>query len=344
MLFGEMITSIVSWSREAGEPSIAADALNDAIESLSDILLCVRLGDFMGGPVTISLKQGDERTNIVSIPDPTSVPIVNSNPVAGSTTPLRNISVAITLVTPSGSETLPSPLYTGTLQAGYMLTVASPIVDVSYSAQVYGWCAYLLVTSPNTGQQWQRMNAQPLSLGQSFAEPILPTDASFPTIPLPTQNATGDTIFYIDHMECELPNGTWKAWNQGDLDGDFMRKASGIIAAASQHQSYAFDVVNNSQVEIRPRVSMDLSPRYFFVKRPGRIQFPDVQLPFQNVSSTEPYLRYEALTLLFMSLNEPTQAAMWGAKAADKLQSIRTTQTRTRARKELRVQHYRGML
>jgi hypothetical protein len=110
MLFGEMVEAITRWSREAAEPQIAVDALNDAIEALSDVILCVRLGDYLGGPVTLSLAQGDERTVLVSIPDPTDAPNVANAATPAPGYPIRIVKVAITLVTPSGSETNPSPL------------------------------------------------------------------------------------------------------------------------------------------------------------------------------------------------------------------------------------------
>lgn len=344
MTFGEMVASIIKWSREAGEPDIAGDALNDAIEKASDNILCVRLGDQMGGPVTLNLAQSTERTTLITVPDPLDAPVCAATPNSAATMPIRTVQVVFTLITPSGSETNPSPVTNFSIPANNLLVVSSPSTSDTTGNIVYGWMVYMLVTSPDAGQQWQRLNALPLPFGQSFVEPLLQPGDSFPNIPLPLMNETGDTIFYIDHLEIQRPDMTWKAWDQGDIDGAALRRAAGVIAATSLYQNYAFDVVNGSQIEIRPQTSMAINPRYFYVRRPGRIAFDSVQLPFQNISSIIGYYRYESLKLLFMSLNEPEQAAMWGGQSDTTMAQIKITQTRTRARTEIRVQHFRGMM
>lgn len=296
---GSMRAEVQDWLAGDTLPDTRINgAINDAIESLWKSLVRVALSVFMGGPTSISFSAGDQRQTVTSLTDPTTAPTLAS--VAGGTLPSRTVFVGYTLVTESGSETKISSQSTQTTALNF-LTSISPPAWVSGAA---GWNCY---AGDNTNRL-AKQNDAPLAFSTTgnvvtFEEP----ETGFidnPDYPLPpTENTTGDNIFYIRHLELQLSSGNYKAYHAGDLDSEFVRRFASSIASTSEYQSYAWDVLNQRTLEIRPAAGSSITPRYFYIVKPRRLRFDNAPLPFPTIPCTE-FLRSYALSRLLLSLHE----------------------------------------
>lgn len=299
-----MRADVVDWlGGENVSLSRVNGAINDGVEALWEVLILAAVQIMMGGPVTIALAAGDEGRILVSIADPTVAPTL-SDVVLGSLAS-HAVVAGYTLVTESGSETLLSPTSTRTVAINNVLSIAAP----AFVSGAIGWNAYV-----GTSGRMAKQNAEPIPFGTAWQEAETGSldDPQFPSPP--QENSTGDNIFYIRHLEFQTSSGMYKSYNAGDLDSDFMRSFAGSIAATSEYQNYAWDLINQRQLEIRPAVGQAFSPRYFYVMKPRRMRFDNAPLPFPTIPSTE-FIRNYALSLIFLSLHEYDASQAWDTKA-----------------------------
>jgi hypothetical protein len=311
MTLGELKAQIVNWMRERVDDALCTDAANDAIENLWMSIILVRLQLYLSGPVAnISLSSGAERFQLVSIPDPVTGPTLSSVAVSGL--PAIGFDVTYTLVTESGSETKESAVVNIVRAANKLIQVALPAgVYASASAGAVGWNVY----AGPTGGVRSRQNDVPVDFALNFQEPLDVGFTNAPDDPLaPAANTTGDNIFFIEHIEVQLPDTTYKAWNAADLDSIMMRSAARSIASTSLYQNYMWDIVSGNQLEIRPPAGMTLLPRYFYVQKPRRLRFDKATLPFTTVPCAL-FLRCFAISLLKLGVEEYQASQMWDQKA-----------------------------
>lgn len=318
--YGDLVTELRDWLKEPSRDSVLFNAINDAVSDLWEAEIRVTIQNFMGGPVNLSLAQGTERAPIVLIADPTAFPGVAQT--SGHGPGDRTLSFRYTYVTDSGAETLPSPASTNqTFSAASLATVTSPAaVD-----HARGWNLYALkFGTPNV--LWVLQNQDPLPFQDVVNEGYVWTEpgtgiAMPPGKSLPTENTTGNSIAYIDQLQLQLPDQTWKSYNQTELDTLLMRQLMSSVASASPYQTYAFDFVNNSRIEIRPATGAAINPRFFFISRPPKTKSPKTPIPFPSAGE-EAFVRYRAISLVELSNQEFTSAAGWEARAMEKKQSI----------------------
>jgi hypothetical protein len=207
-----------------------------------------------------------------------------------------------------------------------------------------GWNLYVGTTVNNLAKQ----NDEPLSIlvasgpptNQVFNEPATGFIAQPDGGPAPpTENTTGDNIFYIRHLEFKTSSGMYKRYYAGDLDSEFMSRMATYIASTSEYQTYAWDLINQRQLEIRPAVGAAFAPRYFYIVKPRKMRFPQSPLPFPNVPQTE-FIRSYALSMIFLSLHEYVAAEAWEAKADKALLKAVRAVTEMNANRNNRVTPY----
>lgn len=290
---------------ETVDPDLKDDCVNDAIESLWQSLILASLENFVGGPVSLPVASGDERLEIDSIANPTVAPTI-SQTTSGALAQ-HTVYSCYTLATESGSETLPSPTDTTVVVINKIATMASP----SFVAGAFGYNCYMGTASDRMG----KVNTDPVAFGTSQSEPV--TGAVLvPSAPgVPTVNTTCDDLFYIRRLESPgaIP-GTYRRWESGDLDSLLMSRAAESLAINSPYQTYAWDLINGNQVEIRPRAAGAVDARYFYIKKPRRLAFDGSPMPFRNLPATE-FIRTFALARLFSGLREWKSVEGWNEQA-----------------------------
>jgi hypothetical protein len=341
---GSLMAKLDVWFREPINPIIKQDAINDGIESLWETLMQIKLSDFVGSPVNIAFAAGAERTSIVTIPDPTAPCVVNAAAGAGSL-PDEYWDCRVTLVTESGSETLPSPVNVVHRLAGGLLTWISPAYapGVPFPEGIVGYNVYAGRSDAGSTPSLRlaKQNDEVVELDQPWVEPDPGGLSEDPTLPgAPFVNSTGDNIAYIKKLEVQQVDGTYKEWAQSDLGSLLMARAGASLASSSTSQGYAFDLLNGNVIEIRPAAGATLNPRYFPVVRQRRLAFASSELPFQNVSSSIPFLREFALSKIAASVYEEEQAATWAAGAERTRQSIKESQSVSNIKKDKRIIPY----
>lgn len=308
---GSMRGSIVTdWLNGESVPSNRVnDAINDAVDSLWKTLIQAALSVFMGGPVTLSIASAAERTTVVSIANPGASPAASDVAATDPALAAHTVRYAITYVTESGSETLASTEASHTTAIGKLTAVHFPPLTTG----AIGWNLYASMLGGTSALVKQ--NDAPLDFANYFNEP---SDAGFNSDPngplVPTENTTGDDIFYIRNIEVQATHGGFKPWDGADLNSALMRAAGWNLAAASTYQSYYWDLINQRQLEMRPAAGMALNPRYFYVKKPRRMRFDNSPLPFPNVPATE-FIRSYALSRIFLSVFEFDAAKAWASIA-----------------------------
>lgn len=303
---GSLKADIVPWLLgERVSAVILNAAINDGIESLWQTLMKASLDLFMAGPTSISIAAAAERASIVSIADPVAAPTVGSV-VAGALVE-RTVYAAFTLVTESGTETLISAIGNAVIPLNSVASIPTP----AFVENAIGWNVYAAV---GVSGRLAKQNDAPIEFGVSYQEP----DTGFVNEPSnpspPTENTTGDDIFYIRHLEAPDPNGAYQAFDAADIDSLMMRRMAGSIACASQYENYAWDLINQRQLEIRPAAGLSMIPRYFYIKRPRRLRFENSPLPFLTFPSTA-FLRNYALAAIYLALKEFSSADRYEAKA-----------------------------
>lgn len=313
---GDIRAQVTRWLMGEGlQPAQINDAINDGIESLWNSLILAVLQIFMKGPVNVTFQSGSERTTVVTITDPSAAPTATDADT--STLPAITYQIAYTYATESGSETNLSPTLVYVRAINKLALVKIPITDV---AGAFGWNLYVGTDTANLVKQNDApilILASPPSVPvvqQSYEEP--PTGfvvAPFGPPP-PTENTTGDNLAYIRHLEFQVPNAGYQAYNSADLDSIMMRRFASQVATSSPYQQYAWNLIDQRQLEIRPAAGTTFTSRYFYIVKPRRLAFDNSPLPFPTIPSTE-FLRDYALGLLFLSLHEYESADRWEAKA-----------------------------
>jgi hypothetical protein len=322
--YGDMFGAVTRWLKEPATDDLLFDAINDACSDLWEAEIQVILSNFIGGPVTVQIGQGVERAPIVLIPDPVAPPTLNAVP--GGALAARNYDYGFTWVTDSGSETNLSPLVSSVaignnqLAAAFTPTLAPP----SYAV---GWNIYM---SLHANGRLALQNQDPLPLADvqnTLYEWIEPQtgivqfgDPGNPPAP-PTANTTADSIAYITHLEQQLPDTTWRPYDQSNIDSVMMRRLARTIASATPYQYYAYDFVNNSRIEIRPATGGAINPRYFFIQRPPKARIKTATIPFPSAGE-EAFVRYRSLSLLLLADHEYSAAEHWESEAGKKLSGI----------------------
>jgi hypothetical protein len=320
---GALKAMITRYHKQTEDDDLLTDAANDAIESLWRSILLVSLGQMLGGPITnLQIAAGAERATIVSLANPITPPTVQVTPIGAL--PQRTLSMAYTLVTDSGSETLISPATNMLVPVNNVIQVSAP----TFVTGAIGWNCYGCLNDGRMALQ----NDQPLGFSTPFQEPIDVGISDSPNLPdPPTSNNTADNIFYIRLLQLQNSDGTWTTWQAGDLDGLLMERASKSIASTSTYQGYGYDVVNGSTLEIRPAAGTTLNPRYFYVVKPRRLRYDNAIIPFTNMATTE-FLKAYAEALLDLSNHEYTgyQIKMKHADAVrlEILEGLNTQSTR----------------
>lgn len=320
---GEWKARLNDWMGESMRDGILTDALNDAFESLYMAVMRANLSLMMGGPVTLSLAAATERQQIVSIPDPLIAPGLSI--IAGQNLGTFVGYTAYTFVTDSGSETKLSPIGGPSVcnpgqvikvsVAWPVLVVGTPRNDNLYGVNIYQG------DGPET---LARQNPLPIQFNNEAAVwtqavPILP----FPQAPAcPSENTTGDDIFYIRKLETPITGGGYKKWEQTDIDSELMRVMSRSVASTSEYQNYAYDVVNMRQLEIRPATGIAFpQARYFFVHKPRRLRFDSATFPMFNFTY-EPYIRQKSMAMCHAANRDWDDSKEMEARAAGTLLEI----------------------
>lgn len=300
-----MKVQVQNWMRESIDDSLLTDAVNDGIESLAESIIITKIEQMMAGPVNVSFAQATERAQIVSITDPLVAPTVTQ--AAGGALAPRTVKFYYTLVTESGTETNLSPTTSINVLANQLATVQPP----AWASGAIGWNVYANLNDGRTALQ----NDGPIDFSTPWTEPNdtgVIDDPDQP--PAPTSNTTGDNIFLIEHMEMQMPDGTYKSWNMGDLDSELMRRAARTLASASPYQSYYYDLIGNQTLELRPAAGTALTPRHFYVSKPRRVRFDNAPMPFSGIAYVA-FIRFFALSLLKLSQEEYQASGQWEAKA-----------------------------
>ncbi|HEV1995743.1 MAG TPA: hypothetical protein VGR03_15530 [Candidatus Acidoferrum sp.] len=311
---GGFKASLSDWLGETFDSRMtnkAGEAVSDAVESLWVAVITTQISKNLGGPVSITLNAAAERLTLVSIADPT-VGAVGAS-VAGGALAGRTYDLAYSLATESGSETNVTPRVQVVVALNNLCQVSAP----TFVPGAFGWNLYF---APNTvpATPLARVNAEPIDFNQLlYIEPVTGWQP-VPDNPFaPAQNSTADNIAYIRHLELLTPNGTYKSWNQADLDSTMFRRMAGSTASTSPYQNQAWDLVNGNTLEVRPAMGATQVPRYFYVIKPRRLAFDGSQIPFQNTPCASEFIRARALSRLCLSVYEYSASEMWAAIAKE---------------------------
>ena len=303
-----MKAAISRWCREPIDDDIATDAVNDSVEKLWLAIATANMSALLGGPVqNVSFSAGDERKTIVSIADPVAAPTLSQ--AAGGTLVAHTLFAAYTLVTESGSETLPSP----TASLAVLLNNLGSVAPPAFVQGAIGWNLYAATAD---GTRLALQNAGPLDFAATWQEPPEGVTSS-PDLPSPpTMNGTADDIVCVNVLEVQNPDNTWTRWEGADLQGLTMTRAERMIAPNSTYAPYFYDVVNGSTFEVRPALGGNAIPRYFYTKKPRRLRFNQAPIPLQRYSGSTEAVRDYAIAKVKMGLEEFEAAQGWMANAA----------------------------
>ncbi len=330
-----MAAEVVDWLRgsKASEAQVNS-AINDAIDTEFKALIRASLSILMGGPINLTIAAAAERTTLITITDPASGPGISETAADDPALAVHTVRAAYTYATESGTETLPSPA------TSYTTSGVGKVAVVTHPAIVNGAIGWNLYASGLSTGTLVKQNDEPFPFNISYTEPD-PGFTAEPNDPEPpTENTTGDNIFYIRHMEVQTTNGVLKAWNNADIDSDMMRRAGLTIASDSQYQNYAYDFINQRQLEIRPTMGATLTARYFFIVKPRRLLFSNSPLPFPTVPDTK-FIRCQALSDIFLSLREYKASESWQKKADTELAACVLAITAMNRPKNQRVTPFR---
>jgi hypothetical protein len=333
-------------------PSKANDAINDAIGSIWMSMMQWKLNRFMGSdsPVTFSLAANTERLTLISIEDPTAVIGVATK--AGGALPARTVTFAYTLVTESGSETNISAGSVVNIPANQLAVLTSPGFP---SANIEneegggppppGCVGYNVYASFPAGganvTPFALQSQQPVPFGVNWQEPNAGAQP-YPTAQqlAPTTNTTADNVSWITHMETPLPDGTLLAWNQNDIDGNVMRRLTQMFPTASQYQTYAWDLINGNQFEIRPKTGLAFTPRYWYVAKPRRLRYDQAQIPYVSIVGVHDFIVNYAVAKCKLSMDEYLAVQAWSTMAEQKRNEIIMSLNQENWNKDTRVVPY----
>lgn len=330
LTLGDMQSKVTRWMKgdlvnAAGQLQII-DAVNDAIQSIWMTMMQWKLARFIGvdSPVSFSLPNNSERVLLISVPDPT-IALVTSQ-VTGGVLAARTYKSGYTFVTESGSETnikLNADQAIGANNLFTAIAPAFPVADIPQTPAgppppgIVGWNLYAGVVE--MGLQ----NQDPIPFKATYQE-IITGFQDYPTaqqLP-PTSNTTADNISYISHLEAQLPDTTWQAWNQQSLDGLFMRRRAATYPTGSQYASYAWDLINGQSIEVRPKTGTSFTPRYWYIAKPRFLRYLQAQVPYLNIAGVDDFIWQKAIATCKLSLEEYIANQAWDAKAEAKRTEI----------------------
>jgi hypothetical protein len=350
---GSLRAEILSWLR--GDLATIDDvlllnaAINDSIEDIWMTMMPVQLARFMGldSPVTFTLAAGAERVQLVTIADPTVVPVLGQ--FAGGALAQHTILVGYTYVTESGSETQMSP----TAQLVVAINNLGQVTAPGPLAGAFGWNCYVSVSG--TAGLMALQNQQPLPFNALFQEPPagwqdyslaqqqppIPQVASSATpagSPPPSENSTGDNISYITHMEIRTSDTLLRSWNQYGIDSEIMRRYGRTMSSASEYQTYVWDLINGNRIEIRPSAGITFTPRYFYVAKPRRLRYDQAAVPYTQIAGVHEFLVNKTLARAKLAIDEYLSSEGFGKEADKGKGSIIRALTQESWAKEMRVQ------
>lgn len=317
---GYMKGRVLKELKEDEDPDLIAYKISDAVEALWEAVLLVNIQSFIQGPVqNIQFNTGDLRKQIVSINNPTIAPIPATTPYNNALAQ-RILYFAYTYVTQSGSETLPSPIANIAVAPNFLAQVPPPPLPALNPVGSIGWNLY---ASDNPNGRMALQNAQPLDYGVAWQEDPVQSIIDDPDLPAsPLSNTTADNLFYIKFFEVQNVDTTWTRWEGADITSLMFQRAQRNLPVASTYESYAWDVLNNNQIEIRPQAGMQLNPQYFYVAKPYRLRFDNSPLPFVNMA-VEEFLINFAVSRIKLVNEEYEAHKIWeGLADKKKLQSI----------------------
>jgi hypothetical protein len=315
--FGYLKNRVLSELKESEDLTLIGNRINDAVEALWEGVLLVNVQSFMQGPVqNIQIAGGSERATIVSINDPLVAPVVGS--VAGGALPGGNFYFKYTYVTESGSETLPSPISAALgLAPNFFAQMTAPAVPALNPVGAVGYNVY---ASNDPNGRFAMQNQDPVGFSVNWTQTVaIVDDPDGPAAPL--SNTTADNIYYIKALQQQNPDGTWTTWQGAEIDGLAFARGSRNLPVASTYQNYAWDVLHNNQLEIRPQAGVTLNPRYFYVVKPRRCRFDQAELPFANFAAEEFMVNY-AMSRIKLGNEELEAHARWELLADKRKMSI----------------------
>lgn len=301
---GAMASRVERWARERIDADVLADAINDAIESLWMAASLATLSKFVGRPIQQLIPSQSQEFQLISLPDPTDY--LEPGAIVSGALPARQYTVAYSLVTDSGTETLPCSEVVANLDANTLLAVPPP----PSPADACGWNLYAGVNGHIILQ-----NPTPNPFNRTWIEPPLGISLA-PDGPQPrTVNNTGDNIFSITRIDIANQDQTLTNWLQTTIGSSAFTMFQNRYPLASTFPRHAYDLISNGTVEFRPAAGTDLDATLFYIVRPRRLRFPISRLPFTSFAS-QPYIFRQALADVLLSLNEDDTADRWEKKAA----------------------------
>lgn len=145
-----------------------------------------------------------------------------------------------------------------------------------------------------------------------------------------------DDIWYIHQMSAVMPDGSERFWESTEIGSELWRAYSRTIAGSSPYQPFVWDF-DGSKLTVAPTPVQQLTPGYFYVKRPPVTVDNSTVVPFKHPGAIL-FIKYNAISLIKLSLEEYVASGQWGNKAERERQEIILTSQRKNARKNLRVQ------
>lgn len=157
------------------------------------------------------------------------------------------------------------------------------------------------------------------------------SDGSTPGNPFPSD------MWYIQSLSVQTDSGE-KFWNETQV-GEFLWNIfAGSKATNTPYQPYVFDLMG-SQFNIRPLTPAPINASYFYVRKPTPITDIAQPIPITEPGAVE-FIRYNALALLKLGLDEFEAAASWESKASSKKAGIVLAANQRNTRKGCTVRPY----
>lgn len=303
---GEMVARVTRWARERVDPDMAADAINDACQSLWKSVSLASLSRFISSAVSLTLPANATSIPVISVADPTGFPPAQE--FVGGALLARTVYVAYSLVTDSGSSTLISPVSALAVDAGNLVKINT----VTPVPGVLGFNVYCGMAADQLGLQ----NISPLSMG--VPSPWLEPPAGYtppPNAPSPpSANTTGDNISSIVRLDVANQDQTRTPQYQADLASALFTSGRIRQPSTSTYVRHAYDLVNADRIEIAPAPLANLDATLFYVVRPRRMHFPQSLLPYVSLDAQQ-FIGQQALSDVLRGLYEDEAADGWDRKA-----------------------------